>query len=198
MQPIQDLELITSVDLAYKSLDERPVYHFVYASQLYGTLFAVYGSFSGQDNGSSFTVNSVTLRLINYKGVINIGFHGQPQFQKDNINFGVIALSNNEEVVVPILPAINVAKGGQVPLTFSRILHPLNAFSAHQTSPAGQLSSAPPTTPVFDSEFYERDGVDFFKSELREGMHGFPSQPSGQRMSIVGPRCRQGNVSLRF
>lgn len=196
--PIQNLELITSVDLAYKSVNESPVYHFVYASQLYGTLFAVYANFSGSNNGSSFAVNTITLRLLNYKGVINIGFTGDVHVQNNTIDFGVIGASTNEELVVNLPTPMLVAQGGQSPLTFNRILHPLAGFNAFQSNPVGALQNAPPTTTLFDSEFYERDGVDFFKSEVREGMLGHHAPATGKKLSVVGTRCRQGHVSLRF
>lgn len=196
--PIQDLELITSVDLAYKSVNERPVYHFVYASQLYGTLFAVYANFSGSNNGSSFTVDTITLRLLNYKGVINIGFTGDVHVQNDTIDFGVIGASTKDELVIKLSTPMVVGQGRQSPLTFNRILHPLADFNAYQSSSVGALPYAPPTTTLFDSEFYERDGVDFFKSDVREGMLGHHAPPTGHKFLVVGTRCRQGYVSLRF
>jgi hypothetical protein len=197
MQPLQDLELITTVDLAYKGTGDKPVYHFVYASQLYGTLFAVYAKFDGQEADASFIVNSVTLRLINYKGEINIGFTGDVQINGQDVNFGVIAASIDQERTVTVTPALTVAKGNILALTFNRTVHPMPAFNSYQSRPAGPLGVPPPSEPLFDSEFFERDGVDFFKSELREGMAGFPAS-SGQSHSIVGTRCRQGFANLRF
>ena len=208
MDAIQDLDLITTVDLSYVGEEKRPVYHFIYASQLYGTLFAIYAKFDGKNDGKTFEINTITMRLINYKGIINIGFtndfsirgkdiNSDDFLMKGNeINFGVRGTSLDVEKIVPLSPPIVLTKGVLLPLMFNRTLHPLTEFQTYQGRSAGPLGTEPPTTELFDSEFYGRDGSDFYKQEPREGMDGY--QPPPLRHSIIGGRCLQSNVSVRF
>jgi hypothetical protein len=71
MEPIKDLKFVTSVDLGLytrKKKSSQP-YHFVYGSQLYDTLFGVFGKFDVQeDSNGTYFVKGVKLRIFNYKG----------------------------------------------------------------------------------------------------------------------------------
>lgn len=77
MSKLTDLELVTCVDLNYtQTKTGKPVYHFIYASELYGTMFAIYAKFEGReiDGGKAFEIDKMILKLVNYKGCLNIGF----------------------------------------------------------------------------------------------------------------------------
>ena len=45
MEHFEKKHLVTSVDLGYFENEEKPVYHFIYGSQLYETLFGVFAKF---------------------------------------------------------------------------------------------------------------------------------------------------------
>ena len=50
-------------------------YQSIYTSQLYGTFFVVYANFKTEENlaKDSYFVKNISLRIMNYKGLINIG-----------------------------------------------------------------------------------------------------------------------------
>jgi hypothetical protein len=208
MDAIQDLDLITTVDLSYTGDGIKPVYHFIYASQLYGTLFAVYANFVGTNNGPNFEITKITMRLINYKGLVNIGFTddislrgkdfnaGDALMEVNEINFGVRAASKVVEKILPLAAPIILINGISIPLVFNRTLYPMQEFQSFQTRSAGNLGEEPPLTDMFDTEFYERDGVDFYKHAPKEGMEGHI--PPALGTFFIGPRCRASNVTLRF
>jgi len=130
----------------------------VYASQLYGTFFGIFGSFDiNYDNEPDLKLNGVWLRLINYKGHVNLGIVGVAKEIEDStdceneitIHFKVQALHSNE---VLKYYKFDEAKsvGNDTRIVFQRELLPIhntNSFSA--TTNDG----------VFDAEFYSRDGL---------------------------------------
>src|SRR5689334_20081329 len=72
---LDDLDLITTADLNAEPARGKELYHFIYASQLYGTFFGIYANFAGDKTASGdYQINKITLRLVNYKGAVNIGF----------------------------------------------------------------------------------------------------------------------------
>ncbi|WP_430967327.1 hypothetical protein [Spongiimicrobium sp. 2-473A-2-J] len=62
------MDLINCVDLSNES-----DYQNIYSSQLYGTFFMVYAKFSTETCDGGYKIKSITLRLLNYKGPINLG-----------------------------------------------------------------------------------------------------------------------------
>lgn len=205
MDNLKKLEFVTSVDLNYSKKEQSDVYHFIYASQLYGTLFAIYGRFLPDSDKSitanNFPLKSISLKLVNYKGCINIGFTGHaPEWNesKKTIDFRIRGTSTIVDKDFVFDNTINVSKGTRFSIIFNRILHPLPNFedflehrNPNEDAVVTQLSEEPPIAPLFDSEFNDRDGVDFYNSDLKPGMlNPFPP--------LVGHRCITSNVNLFF
>lgn len=66
-----EMELIGNVNLS-----NPKDYQSIYASQLYGTFFAVYGKFTVEDTDPSdgiYKLLNLRLKILNYKGIINLG-----------------------------------------------------------------------------------------------------------------------------
>ncbi len=214
----RDLTMITTVDLRYfEDANKQPVYNFVYASQLYGTLFALYGRFRIEEasDKSQCVVKEVSLDLFNYVGAINMGFTAdQPVFdptQKDGpcIFFGVRGTSMLREKVVPFPADFIVKKGEHVRLAFDRILFPLPDFGFEPTEDrdtSQPLKELVPNTPVFDTEFQGRSGADYFNSPERPGMVGHKigtdkltmENLAAKKLKIASPRCTQSIVNLVY
>ena len=74
----------TTVDLTVPYSDT--VYQFVYASQMHGTLFGVYGMFDAQKvSEKQYKITKIKFRLINYKGCVNIGLDAIKLSKKEKI-----------------------------------------------------------------------------------------------------------------
>ncbi len=208
MRPIHDLDLIASVDLSYQGKKKKPVYHFVYASQLYGTIFAIYAKFEGakMEKKEAFRIEKVLLRLVNYKGVINIGFSKKDQIVRkpdddgiDNLYFVLQGACINSEKKYIFTKPIEVEKNKPFPIIFNRLLRPLQKFERYLVSRKGdpvssKIVTEPPITELFDIEFNDRDGIDFYNRELKPGMI------SSDEFEMLNPggRCQTGNVSLIY
>ena len=210
----RDQKMITTVDLHFfEDADKKPVFQFVYASQLYGTLFALYGRFSiiESPDRSTCTVKDVRLSLYNYVGTINMGFTAdQPVFAESEeegpqIFFGVRGTSMLREKIVSFPPDFIIKKGERAKLTFNRILYPLPDFSYEPTE--DRVTDQPlcediPNTAVFDSEFQGRSGADYFNNPLRPGMAGHEELTveavRDGRLKIASIRCTQGIVYLVY
>jgi hypothetical protein len=204
---IEELEFVTSVNMRYyKSDGNKPkrVYHGVYASQVYGTMFAIYGYFRSPKNQpkNCCLVSGVNLRLLNYKGVVNIGFpdtKGDAITNGDDIiiDFNIQGLRTNDEMEITFSHPIEFRKPGRKRIIFNRKLIPLPHFEVDQKN-QDNLSklkrprpSSVPATPCFDTEFHYRDGVDYYDAIIRDGMAGVVRE-------AFSFRCVQSNVDLVY
>jgi len=187
----------------------KPVEHFVYASSLYGTTFGVFCKILGDKKGEdSFHVNALQLRIINYAGVINIGFmtgdvkpHNAYDPEKKSVYFAVQGANLYTELKIDTKELV-IAKDAPVTLTFNRILYPLTDFIAindNVKDRTKQSSDPVPPTTLFDTEFNYRNGVDLYYNLLRPGMRGFvePEETALQNL-LPSPRCHQSFVRLIF
>lgn len=189
-------EILTSVDLTHKPGE---AYHFLYASKLYETLFAVYGKFNYQMDSENkpekLTIVTIDLKLINYNGNINIGFsktikdgkifnnlyrHQDPLFlSEDAIYFEVQGMSSIMETTVMLDKPIVINKGKNHNIIFNRILIPINNDRFDPDKNDYSLKNITGKTynekeVVFDSEFRYRNGQKYFDKKPQEGMYGNP------------------------
>jgi hypothetical protein len=208
MNNIEKLELVTSVELSNAGTIQEPVFHFIYGSQLYGTLFTIYARFEGKeiDNGGGFRASKISMKLINYKGPLNIGFTDEDlEWREDGgipyIDFHVMGESTT--YVKDFFPEpFIVRKGTRSLIIFNRILDPMPKFRKYFDSrlnsdgtldnSSSLLNSEPPSCQFFDSEFNERDGMDLYNRDLKPGMLGY------DEVGLVGNRCNTSNVNLYF
>lgn len=208
-----DQNMIATVDLHYfEDAEQKPVFQFVYASQLYGTLFALYGRFNIEEapDHLSCVVKDVKLSLYNYVGNINMGFIAdQPEFEVTedgpSIYFGVRGTSMLREKTVLFPPGFTILKGERTKLIFNRVLYPLPDFTYEPTEDRvtdQPLEEEVPNTPVFDSEFQARSGSDYFNNPLRPGMAGYQGatieRDEGGKLKIASLRCTQSIVYLVY
>lgn len=213
---INELELVTALDITNSGTDEKPVYQFVYGSQVYGTLFGIYGRFKTTKLADEkYSVDELTLKLLNYQGVMNVGFTTEDPYyeyrkpepgspEHSRVYFGVSGLSMNKSKTIAIEPKLIRTKGDRFRFTFIRLLYPLNGFESKVTAYTdfGKPSGEVPNTEFFDSEFHARSGVDYFQNPLRPGMANYDSLTLESLRSdskqFASPRCSQSNVNLSF
>jgi hypothetical protein len=201
---------ITSLDLGNNVVLDgpakgKPVNHFVYGSSLYGTMFGVFCQINGQDGNNSFKIDSLLLKIINYSGVLNIGFwtggtvarNNRFDIQRGVIHFAVQGANIIDELSIPT-PSLEVREKEPVTLIFKRTLHPLDGFLSFNDGnqdPTRQSTEIIPKKPVFDTEFNHRNGVDLYFNQLRPGMFGF-REPD--ETPLPSPRCHEGFVRLVY
>lgn len=214
MKSYNDIDLVTSVDLSNAGTAAKPVFHFVYASQVYGTLFGVYARFGVKelDGGAKYQVDTMTLSLLNYQGIVNIGFKGPVTYAIEEgegetldqvINFGVqgtsTLLDNEMKFASPLL----IEKGQRLRLIFKRTLYPLPGFEFDEMerstrNPADALDTEVPALTLFDTEFQYRSGVDYYDQALRPGMRGAMDASLSLNYRLAGLRCLTSVVNLHF
>jgi hypothetical protein len=220
MNDFDNLHLVTAVDLSNdQPVDGKPVYHFVYASVLYGTLFAIYAKFKTEFNDAhdNCTISGVNLKLLNYQGVVNIGFTAHVMVHRpgsevekgkemDEIFFGV-QMGGSAEKDFTFPDAIEVGSKNHFPLKFSRLLYPMAGFEFDRERRDAQnvLEELPrqiPNTPYFDTEFQYRNGTGYYDSVLRPGMVEYDNLSIESLIScesgLAFPRCHQSLVNLFY
>lgn len=184
-------KFITTVDLTIPHIDN--VYQFLYASQLYGTLFGIYGRFDcKKESADNCSVRNINFRLINYKGCVNIGFekielkekdkdrddkltinlHVKPLVKMDDMNLDrPFSIANNTEIIV------------------QRWVIPYD--SKLVTNPENKKGERSRDSIFFDTEFNFRDGYYEVGAPERAGQVGV-------RLGIASPRCHESNVKIKF
>jgi len=205
----REQNFITSLDLTHLEIhDDQPVEHFVYASSLYGTTFGVFCQVKGKTiDKHSFKIEALELRIINYVGVINIGFlknngrqlHNSYDIAAKTVFFAVQGANTNNKLRITVNGGLTIKKGFPVTLTFNRRLHPLKEFARinkNVEDRTRQSEEAVPLTPLFDTEFNYRNGVDLYFNLLRPGMLGFV-EPTDVT-PLPSPRCHIGFVRVVF
>jgi hypothetical protein len=234
LDPITALDLVTSLELTHRSStamvkvkvlnkdgvvtgekyeeQTRGCYHFIYGSTLYGTPFGVYGQFDSvaKDGGAALQVTGLTMRILNYQGVLNIGFTDEAppvyiKVEKDEkvvdriIRFGVQGASGKENTFIDLTPSqLIVKKGERVRLTFERLLIPLAGFTALGDTRV-QLPAPKQTDALFDTEFRYRNGIDHSPQIIRDGMKQ-PDPVTVDNMAGGSPqfRCLTSTVNLLY
>ncbi len=185
---------------------KKRVEHFVYASSLYGSTFGIFCTITGRKvPGNLFRVKSILLKIINYVGPINIGFVDDPNdeyhyFEPDEcaVFFGVEGAKLRQKIRIKIEPPLEISKDVPITITFNRMLHPLKEFkelNAKCKDRTVKSNEPVPASPLFDTEFNYRNGVDLYFHLLRPGMLGYDPN---NKLTMPSLRCHTSNIRMVF
>ncbi len=135
------------------NLSNQDDYQAIYASQLYGTFFSVFGKFTcSKSDKDEYILEKIAFKIINYKGVINLGISnvkGIYEIPNDN---GIIQKTINIEV-----QALNTADEFELDCTGVK-LKKNELFIAERTLKPMHNGMALNNS-AFDDEFYYREGM---------------------------------------
>ncbi|MGH1388294.1 hypothetical protein [Kordia sp.] len=150
-----------TLTISLKEEDEERM-QLVYASQLYQTFFAVFASFDiDRTDPNLLKLKGVYLELINYKGIINLGIVGilDPIFIDNGIEIKLKIKALHESGVLKYYkftsPKI-IKNNTDSQINFARVLEPI----------ANNHITGTNENHIFDSEFFERDGL-FNRKKIR-------------------------------
>jgi hypothetical protein len=210
----ESLDLATTVMLEHPkgpNPKKKNLYHALYASQLYGSFFSIFGRFESKAiDDDTLELESVNLILFNYKGLLNMGFFenkdsgfweepGQPNAPVEKSI--IVALQGGSGCVEKRLPIpqskLIVKRNTPTRLILRRKLHPLKNFAAMPANASATTSVGTPPdqkTELFDTEFHYRDGINHYYEEVREGMVGGGTA----RTFHPGLGCMFANINLYF
>ena len=157
------MELISSINLSNEN-----DYQSIYASQLYGTFFAVYGKFTLQKSTDPkyYLLDTIDLLVINYKGIFNIGISDH-KFVYDQ--------TNQEAILKLEVRAIYGDKTAEVKCKGAQFKKDGNSFlyvdRRVQFMHSGREAFK---DGIFDEEFYYREGVELDASATAANSNGIP------------------------
>ncbi len=154
------MEFITKIHLGEKKENEN--YQCIYSSQMYGTFFSIFAlvDTSYNDGDDFYTLKGIDLKIINYKGVVNLGIIGaelvDKEFDPDNPNevtrrllkIGVKPLLDTPDDVEVDLKSKNLKCNIGSEILVERFLAPMHND--------GSTSEANGT---FDNELFYREGI---------------------------------------
>ena len=137
----------------------------IYSSQLYGTFFSVFALVdANKDNGNEYNLESIHLKIMNYKGVVNLGITKavfEPNKDIENRKGGVLKIQVQalHTMDVDLFPVENCQGqklniGGNIQtLRYVKPMHVTDSSRGDSYSNPEQLKNS-----VFDEEFYYREG----------------------------------------
>lgn len=182
--------LISSVYLQDQPLihkeNSKPLYQFVYASQLNHTFFSVFANFkSKQKDKNTRMITDVDFHIFNYKGPFNFGI-ANVDFDYGSKTFKVTVqamLVNNSTRSCENFKGFEVKKGEHVSLVRS-------------------LVPCLDTPGVFDEEFFIRNGDDDprVRTTLRDEITEISTdgKKTITNLTAVGCRCETSNIVFNF
>lgn len=190
---------ITTVNLSLTT--DGNYYQFLYASQLYGTLFGIYGLFDCEISNDICTLKNVKLKLINYKGCVNMGIVEAKYIPSTkNLNIEVQPLSGVDEFPFPFVDA-----KGNYPVVSSGDFVIVNRILKTddrriQSCTMNEDGSKSRGKVFFDDELNYRDGYYEIPHPTREGHddHKHVSTYKPSKFFLASPRCHQSNVMITF
>lgn len=214
MENSKHFDFMTSVDFTYKNQNGSRPYHLLYGSQLYNTLFAIYGKFifDLDATGAICYLQRIDFKLVNYKGTVNIGFAKEDILSneaEDQLYVFVQGLRRKTIHGYAFKKPMEIERGNRCPLVINRILNPLkgetfdvdNVASRRITSRDYEMLDMDDGEKVFDNEFKYRDGLGYLDRPLQPGMLGYEKSKEtkdGKSYLLGSPRCHQSNVMLKF
>lgn len=173
----------------YFNFKDKDIYQFMYASQNYGTFYAIYGLLS-EDN------KSITFKLMNYKGPINIGFISNTVLV-DNSD---IEIKNDKIILKIALEVKGLSKIRETTLTFNSKIN-FNALDEifierfmHKLEDA--------TSEIFDSEYYYRSGeknvhpLYHKKDEVTSLVRNFINNKLEKNKKANGGDCNTSSIKI--
>jgi hypothetical protein len=145
-------EISTSIQI---NSDENQL---IYASQLYGTLFAVSGKFKLSEDKQKLI--EIEFKLINYKGTLNLGI-----LSITNSDLVKDTKVDGRYILTLQLKAMDGVHGHNKSIKLTNLDIDINLFKQllvtrrlHRFGPINDITSHLDDM-VFDSEFFERDGA---------------------------------------
>lgn len=138
-----------------------------YSSQLYGTFFSIFAKPKAKydpDNIDVLILDSIELRIVNYKGILNLGivqaeFNNYDQKLGGTINIELQALHNDFNTTVDCKN--QRFDSGKSLLKFHRFLKPMHP-PTKVGIPQGLVNG------VFDTEFFYREGLHLGRDQENE------------------------------
>ncbi len=151
------MELINNINL---SNSNESAYQSIYSSQLYGTFFMIYAIFETRPCINGYEISSIKLRLMNYKGLINLGISRARFFteeNKENSHHGILkieveAMCPNNNIDFPVAMRRNCQCSIDDYIYVDRSVKKLPA-ALHNN--------------VFDEEFLYREGFEYKDGQFR-------------------------------
>ncbi len=174
--------LVNTIDLS-NSKETSKFYQSIYSSQLYGTFFVIFAKFKTKKISQGYKIKNITLRLMNYKGPINLGI-SRARFYSEQIGEsyrGVLkveveALSGNnnmdfENVIIKADSRCTITNFIEVERSVKELSNPIK-------------------NGVFEEEFFYREGFEkkSGKYELKKVKRGKKTRPKNNfdNDSIIG------------
>ncbi len=138
------------------SLESNSGNQMIYATQLYGSFFSIYGEFKSKVNNKHYEINDLLLTIVMYKGLLNIGI-SKAELKSNGNGLDLIIevqAAPNFDIKLPVKVSIHPdckcpIKGGTLKIVrVVKKIHdrPVNKVNHYVVEN------------IFDDEFYYREG----------------------------------------
>lgn len=168
---------------------KKDYYQAIYTSQSYGTFYVVYAEFTTEEDNDNYYVKNIKLKLVNYKGLINLGIA--------------------DATFIPIKDKFDGhSRGALISLTVKAFehedfiikncdaTHPFPKLNSYLKVNRKLLAMHPDKSPIengiFDEEFYYRDGID------PRGKKGLSLQERSNSVNVSDEKIINDNEGFSF
>lgn len=213
--------------IGYLNLKDSKNYQFLYASQNYNTFYGIYGKFEAEKSKEGYLINSITFLLVNYKGVINIGFqyghsveinyaneNKTPQINKiptgnleENIQNEVFDTRDTNQFKINLR---GLSENNYLKVNFKNGLKVKDIFSIKRvlkTLTTKRMANGDAydfNGQVFDSEFFYRDGLGKSRANRnrngRERIHHDYKEEIKENVGekLIADDCVESNLKIIY
>lgn len=135
----------------------KEYYQAIYTSQSYGTFYVVYAEFTTEEDNDNYYVKNINLKLVNYKGLINLGIADATLIPiKDEFS------GNSKGALLDL--TVKAFEQDTFTVKNYDVSHPYpkndSEFLVNRELVAMHPNNSPLEGNIFDEEFYYRDGID--------------------------------------
>ena len=181
------MKLINHINFSTKH-QPQDYYQSIYSSQSYGTFFIVYANFKTTEDENNYYVKEIKLKIINYKGLINIGIENASfikEFDADDISLGgtlkiTLKALDKDEADVHCCDENHPFPKNNSYLFVDRKLSKMHPQGVNFENG------------IFDEEFFYRDGI----NEDSQGNVNIASQERQIEVNIDDNQYSAGLISL--
>lgn len=189
----EEIEFSATIHLSEASNKRNQL---IYGSSSYGTMYCVYAKFNIEEKKNNrIIIKDIAYTIVNYKGVVNIGFKEKPEFKISDdkesliIDIKVKGFSKNNKTT-------SKNKNIELDNSFKKLVVDRKLLPLKGENPPSQIHEG-----LFDEEFFYRDGNFNKKRPKYDTMTMEESDTinnDDKEFVVPGIRCRQGVNFLIF
>lgn len=174
------MEFITKLHLG----EEKSLNHYqcIYSSQLYGTFFSIFALVDADhtDGDDYYTLKGIDLKIVNYKGIVNIGIVGAELIDSTSTTNGKGDVIKGKSLLIGVKALEDTPKDVPVVIETDSMEFKIGSEILVERFLMPMHKRTPSKDGTFDSELFYREGL-------------YNPTPNGYEVRLWDDRPKKGN-----